>query len=115
VVTARIVDQRGELVGALMVLPEDEVFAITSAGGVIRTAAAEVKQSGRQTMGVRLMNLASGDSVVAVARNAEVASGTEADDEEADDEDQSAADEAPAGGPAAEAGADLTAGDPPEG
>ena len=99
VVTARIVDQRGELVGALMVLPEDEVFAITSAGGVIRTAAAEVKQSGRQTMGVRLMNLASGDSVVAVARNAEVASGTEADDEEADDGDQSAADEAPAAWP----------------
>ena len=64
VVTARIVDDRGVLVGALMVLPEDEVFAITSAGGVIRTAAAEVKQSGRQTMGVRLMNLASGDSVV---------------------------------------------------
>src|SRR5690348_13385359 len=76
VVTARIVDQRGELVGALMVLPEDEVFAITSSGGVIRTAAAEVKQSGRQTMGVRLMNLASGVSVVAVARNAEAVPGS---------------------------------------
>jgi DNA gyrase subunit A len=71
VVTARIVEGRGELVGALMVGPEDEVFAITSAGGVIRTAASEVKLSGRQTMGVRLMNLASGDSVVAIARNAE--------------------------------------------
>ena len=115
VVTARIVDQRGELVGALMVLPEDEVFAITSAGGVIRTAAAEVKQSGRQTMGVRLMNLASGDSVVAVARNAEAASVTEVDDEEADDGDLPAADAAPADGPAAEAGADLAAGDPSDG
>jgi DNA gyrase subunit A len=60
-----------------MVLPEDEVFAITSAGGVIRTAAAEVKLSGRQTMGVRLMNLARGDSVVAIARNAEPGNGTE--------------------------------------
>ena len=38
VLTARIVEARGELVGALMVQPEDEVFAITSAGGVIRTA-----------------------------------------------------------------------------
>jgi hypothetical protein len=38
---------------------------------VIRTSAAEVKQSGRQTMGVRLMNLASGDSVVGLALNAE--------------------------------------------
>jgi DNA gyrase subunit A len=71
VVTAKIVEARGELVGALMVRPEDEVFAITSAGGVIRTRAVEVKLSGRQTMGVRLMNLASGDSIVALARNAE--------------------------------------------
>jgi DNA gyrase subunit A len=71
VVTAKIVEARGELVGALMVRPEDEVFAITSGGGVIRTRAAEVKLSGRQTMGVRLMNLASGDNIVALARNAE--------------------------------------------
>jgi DNA gyrase subunit A len=71
VLTARIVEARGELVGALMVRPEDEVFAITSAGGVIRTAAAEIKQSGRQTMGVRLVNLAAGQSLVAIARNEE--------------------------------------------
>jgi DNA gyrase subunit A len=71
VVTAKIVEARGELVGALMVHAGDEIFAITSAGGVIRTSVAEVKQSGRQTMGVRLMNLASGDSVVGLALNAE--------------------------------------------
>jgi DNA gyrase subunit A len=99
VVTARIGEKRGELVGALMVLPEDEVYAITSAGGVIRTAAAEVKMSGRQTMGVRLMNLASGDSVVAVARNAEAGPGTEA--EVGEDEGEGAADgEGAAGGTA---------------
>jgi DNA gyrase subunit A len=79
VVTARIVEDRGELVGALMVAPEDEVFAITAAGGVIRTAASEVKLLGRQTMGVRLMNLAPGDSVVAVARNAEPVNGNGTD------------------------------------
>jgi DNA gyrase subunit A len=71
VVTARIVDARGELIGALMVGPDDEVFAITSAGGVIRTTAAEINRSGRQTMGVRLVNLASGQTLVAIARNAE--------------------------------------------
>jgi DNA gyrase subunit A len=71
VLTARIVDARGELVGALMVRPEDEVFAITSVGGVIRTSAAEIKLSGRQTMGVRLVNLAPGQSLVAIARNEE--------------------------------------------
>ena len=84
VVTAKIVEARGELVGALMVQPGDEIFAITSAGGVIRTSAGEVKQSGRQTMGVRLMNLAAGDSVVGLARNAE--SLAEGDAEPADEE-----------------------------
>jgi DNA gyrase subunit A len=87
VITARIVEDRGGLVGALMVAPDDEVFAITSAGGVIRTRAGEVKLSGRQTMGVRLMNLASGDTVVALARNAEAESVADAvDDEAVDDE-----------------------------
>ncbi|NYE09851.1 DNA gyrase subunit A [Actinomadura citrea] len=71
VLTAKIVESRGKLVGALMVGPDDEVFAMTSNAGVIRTTAAEIKQSGRQTMGVRLMNLADGNSVVAIARNVE--------------------------------------------
>jgi DNA gyrase subunit A len=71
VLTAKIVQTRGRLVGALMVRLDDEVFAMTSNGGVIRTSAAEIKQSGRQTMGVRLMNLADGDSIVAIARNVE--------------------------------------------
>ncbi|GAA3213052.1 DNA gyrase subunit A [Actinocorallia longicatena] len=73
VLTAKIVQNRGRLVGALMVRPEDEVFAMTSSGGVIRTSAGEIKQSGRQTMGVRLVNLAEGgsDVVVAIARNVE--------------------------------------------
>jgi DNA gyrase subunit A len=87
VVTAKIVEARGELVGALMVTADDEIFAITSGGGVIRTRAAEVKQSGRQTMGVRLMNLATGDSVVALARNAE--SLAEGDQESPDPDEES--------------------------
>jgi DNA gyrase subunit A len=86
VVTAKIVEARGELVGALMVTATDEIFAITSGGGVIRTRAAEVKQSGRQTMGVRLMNLASGDSVVGLALNAESQDDAEVADED-DDQD----------------------------
>ncbi|QKW32625.1 DNA gyrase subunit A [Actinomadura sp. NAK00032] len=86
VLTAKIVEARGMLVGALMVGPDDEVFAMTSNGGVIRTTAAEIKQSGRQTMGVRLMNLADGNSVVAIARNVESIVDTEdADDAEGGD------------------------------
>jgi DNA gyrase subunit A len=97
VLTARIVDSRGELVGALMTRPEDEVFAITSGGGVIRTRADEVKLSGRQTMGVRLMNLGSGDSVVALARNAESLDGSDDDAEGTDIEDTDAEDDGAAG------------------
>jgi len=107
VLTAQIVATRGELVGALMVDPDDEVFAITSSGGVIRTSAAEVKQSGRQTMGVRLMNLAPGDSLVAIARNAEsphaAVNGDDAGDEPADDAGEGSADgSAGNGGPGEE-------------
>jgi DNA gyrase subunit A len=91
VITAQITEGRGRLVGALLVRPEDEVFAITSGGGVIRTRAGEVRQSGRQTMGVRLMNLAPGNSVVALARNAEAADADPVDEDGLADE---AADEA---------------------
>ena len=71
VLTARIVSTRGGLVGALVVRPDDEVYAITSNGGVIRTTAGEVRRAQRQTMGVRLMNLPEGVTIVAVARNAD--------------------------------------------
>src|SRR6202048_4579262 len=63
--------RRGTLVGALVVDDETELYAITSGGGVIRTAARQVRKAGRQTKGGRLMNLGEGDTLVAVARNAE--------------------------------------------
>ena len=77
VFTAKIVSTRGQLVGAVVVRPEDELFAIRSDGGVIRTTAGEVRRTGRQTMGVRLINLPENQSVVAVARNAEPDTETE--------------------------------------
>jgi len=113
VVTARIVEARGELIGALMVHPDDEVFAITSAGGVIRTAASEIKISGRQTMGVRLVNLSEGQSLVAIARNAEATGNgvaDEADDAiepDAEDEARDPADAAEAGSGDEDQGGDL--------
>jgi DNA gyrase subunit A len=65
-------ENRGVLVGALVVSGSDEILAITSSGSVIRTGAEQVRQTGRDTMGVRLVNLGDGDSVVSVTRNAEV-------------------------------------------
>jgi DNA gyrase subunit A len=71
VLTIQYDPRRGKLVGALIVDDETEVYAITSGGGVIRTAARQVRKAGRQTKGVRLMNLGEGDTLVAIARNAE--------------------------------------------
>ena len=71
VLTARLTDDRGGLVGALIVGTGDEIFAITSGGGVIRTRSDEVRPTSRATMGVRLINLADGDAVVGISRNAE--------------------------------------------
>ncbi|WP_225725706.1 MULTISPECIES: DNA gyrase subunit A [unclassified Nocardia] len=71
VLTIQYDERRGTLVGALIVDDEDELYAITSGGGVIRTAANQVRKAGRQTKGVRLMNLADGDTLLAIARNAD--------------------------------------------
>ncbi|GAB2650034.1 DNA gyrase subunit A [Nocardia goodfellowii] len=71
VLTIQFDAKRGTLVGALIVDDEDELYAITSSGGVIRTAAKQVRKAGRQTKGVRLMNLADGDTLLAIARNAD--------------------------------------------
>ncbi|MHB8450184.1 MAG: DNA gyrase C-terminal beta-propeller domain-containing protein, partial [Mycobacteriales bacterium] len=71
VLTARIVSTRGRLVGGLVVGDDDQLFAITSNGGVIRTAAREVRKAQRQTMGVRLIELPDGVTLLSVARNAD--------------------------------------------
>ena len=63
--------RRGSLIGALIVDDDSELYAITSGGGVIRTAARQVRKAGRQTKGVRLMNLDEGTTLLAIARNAE--------------------------------------------
>ncbi|WP_086850702.1 DNA gyrase subunit A [Amycolatopsis kentuckyensis] len=82
--------KRGRLVGALIVDAEDELYAITSSGGVIRTPAGDVRKAGRQTKGVRLMNLGEGTTLLAVARNADepsdVANGDAPEAPEAADE-----------------------------
>ncbi|MDG3014586.1 DNA gyrase subunit A [Speluncibacter jeojiensis] len=71
VLTIQYDPKRGSLVGAVMVTDDDELYAITSSGGVIRTTAKQVRKAGRQTKGVRLMNLAEGDTLLAIARNAD--------------------------------------------
>jgi DNA gyrase subunit A len=64
-------NSRGSLVSALVLFDSDEILAITSAGTVMRTPAAEVRQTGRDSMGVRLVNLDEGATLLSVTRNSE--------------------------------------------
>ncbi|MBS2962110.1 DNA gyrase subunit A [Actinocrinis puniceicyclus] len=71
VIAAKTVDERGDLVGALIVDENDEVLAITASGGVIRTAVAGMRETGRDTMGVQLIHVGRKDAVIGIARNAD--------------------------------------------
>ncbi|MFM1909883.1 MAG: hypothetical protein RLZZ545_581 [Actinomycetota bacterium] len=64
-------NSRGSLVSALVLVDSDEILAISSAGTVMRTPAAEVRQTGRDSMGVRLVNLDEGATLLSVTRNSE--------------------------------------------
>ncbi len=59
---------RGVLVGAMIVEEGDEILAITSGGVVIRTACSEIRETSRDTLGVRLVNLDNGISVVSITQ-----------------------------------------------
>jgi DNA gyrase subunit A len=61
-------DSRGVLVGAMIVEASDEILAITSDGVVIRTACSEIRETSRDTLGVRLVNLDDGISVVSITQ-----------------------------------------------
>ena len=71
VVAFKYQKSRGKLIGALTVTEDDEILAMTSAGVVIRTEVNQIRETGRSTMGVRLVDLDKGVELVAVDRNVE--------------------------------------------
>ncbi len=68
---AAISDRGGDLVGALTVNEGDEVMVVMEKGKIVRSRVDEVRQTGRNTMGVQFAKPDPGDAIVAVARNAE--------------------------------------------
>jgi DNA gyrase subunit A len=64
-------EDRGSLVGGLVVTDNDEVIAIKASGQITRSAVAEVPVKGRDTMGVRFVGVGENDSVVVIALNPE--------------------------------------------
>ena len=75
----QLTDERGSLVGALVVDEVDQVMAIMRSGKVIRSDVSEVKRTGRTTQGVTLAKPDKGDVIISIARNAEQ------DDDETDE------------------------------
>ncbi len=71
---------RGSLVGAMIVTLSDEILAITTSGVVMRTPVEEVRETSRDTLGVRLVNLDEGASVVSITQVRDVPATLEAEE-----------------------------------
>jgi DNA gyrase subunit A len=68
IITLKRNEKTGDVVALKEVLPDDELMMITKKGIVIRVPVEGIRVSGRNTQGVRVMNLTPGDLVVDVAR-----------------------------------------------
>ncbi|HXW68925.1 MAG TPA: DNA gyrase C-terminal beta-propeller domain-containing protein, partial [Dissulfurispiraceae bacterium] len=71
VISIKVVERGGNAVGLLQVKDEDEVVLITNAGKLIRTVAGNISVLGRNTQGVKLMDLEAEDRIVSMGRVAE--------------------------------------------
>ena len=67
----KITEARGELVGALITEPGEEVLVIMESGKVMRSSVDEVSVTGRNTQGVTFTRPEEGDKIIAIARNVE--------------------------------------------
>jgi DNA gyrase subunit A len=79
---AKLAENRGDLIGALIVEEDDEVLAVLAGGKVVRSNVAEVPAKGRNTMGVVFARFADDDRIIGIARNSERNLDTEDDSAE---------------------------------
>ncbi len=82
---AKLSDDRGDLVGALIVEDDDEVLVVLASGKVVRSAVAEVPAKGRDTMGVVFARFAESDKIIALAKNTERNLDSQESEEESED------------------------------
>ena len=71
VISIKITEKGGKAIGLMQVRDEDEVVMITSSGKLIRTLAGNISLHGRNTQGVKLMDVDGDDKIVSVGRVAE--------------------------------------------
>ncbi|MBI1839867.1 MAG: DNA gyrase subunit A [Verrucomicrobia bacterium] len=67
IITMKTTDKTGVVVGALTVRDEDEIMLITVAGQMVRTQVKDIREAGRNTMGVKLIDLDGSDRLLAIA------------------------------------------------
>jgi len=67
IITMKTGDKTGEVVGALTVRDKDEIMLITSGGQMVRTSVDQIRMAGRNTMGVRLINMGAKERLQAIA------------------------------------------------
>jgi DNA gyrase subunit A len=60
-------DRTGDVIGALTVHDSDEVMLITTGGQMVRIRVSEIREAGRNTMGVKLINLIEGERLQDIA------------------------------------------------
>jgi len=60
-------EKTGDVVGALTVREADEIMLISNKGQMVRTRVKEIRETGRNTMGVKLMDLRNGEKLQAIA------------------------------------------------
>ena len=68
IITMKTTDKVGSVVGALTVTDSDEIMLTTSQGQTVRTNCKDIRIAGRNTQGVKLIDLNEGDKLVAIAR-----------------------------------------------
>ena len=67
IITMKTGEKTGDVVGALTVTDKDELMLITTKGQMVRTRVKEIRVVGRNTMGVKLMDLRNGEKLQAIA------------------------------------------------
>jgi DNA gyrase subunit A len=68
IITMKTGDKTGGVVGALTMRDNDEIMLITVGGQMVRTSVRDIREAGRNTMGVKLVNLDAGDKLQAIAQ-----------------------------------------------
>jgi len=67
IITMKTGDKTGNVVGALTVIDADELMLITTKGQLVRTRVKEIRETGRNAMGVKLLTLREGEKLQAIA------------------------------------------------